>query len=173
MISGLITHPLTRSFRATKKDPQRARVYKMEREFVGAVVYHRVSRDDLETVMRHACSYYRICAPKLEIYTDREHRIFGEAVSWSDDGGKTEYGHTIRLNRGYHGANVITLLHELAHYICDDTYKNHRDHGRQFCAIYMHLLDKYRVLPAVAFRALAKKWGVKIAGRFKPGAIRG
>ena len=68
---------------------------------------------------------------------------------------------------------VAKLLHELAHYIVDSTYVNHQSHGKQFVGVYMHLLDKYRIMPNCAFRALAKKCKVKIAGRFKPDAIRG
>lgn len=79
----------------------------------------------------------------------------------------------IRLNRGYFGNNVGTLLHELTHYIVGDTYVDFQSHGIQFVGIYMHLLDKYRIMPNCAFRALAKKCGVQIAGKFKPDAIRG
>ncbi len=144
----------------------------MEREFCGSSIYHKVGRDDLESVMRHACMYYKIRAPKLIIFNDPDDHRFGESLSWSIDGGPA-FDHLIRLNSGYHGANVCTLMHELSHYILDATYQDHYDHGKKFCGIYMHLLDKYRVLPAVAFRALAKKWRVEIAGKFKPDAIRG
>jgi hypothetical protein len=109
---------------------------------------------------------------RVLVYNTPSERVFGQMVSYSDDGGP-EYGHSIRLNRGFHGANLCTLAHELAHYICDDTYDNHEAHGKQFVAIYMHLLDKYRILPSFAFRTLAKKHRVAIAGRFKPAAIRG
>ena len=173
MISQLLTHPIQRTFKHTPSDPQRSRLYKMEREFVGASVYHSVSRKNLQLVADHVCAYYRITPIKIVVYRDPSSRIFGESIAYSNDDWETSYGHVIRLNRGFHGANVPTLLHELAHYICDATYKNHRGHGSQFAAIYMHLLDKYRILPAVAFRALAKKWGVKVAGRFRPAAIRG
>lgn len=144
----------------------------MEREFVGCSIYHKVSRDDLETIMRHACAYYRIPAPKLVIYNNPADRKFGESeYMLHSDGAMTDF--KIRLNRGFHGANVVTLLHELAHYIVDNTYEGHHGHGKKFVGVYMHLLDKYRVLPAVAFRALAKKWRIEIAGKFKPAAIRG
>lgn len=172
MISAFLTRPIPKPAKAVKSDPQRSRFYKMEREFVGSSIYHKVSRDDLESIMRHACAYYKIRAPKLVVYNDKDDRRFGESVSYSIDGGP-DFGHTLRLNRGFHGANVVTLMHELAHYIVDATYENHHGHGKKFCGVYMHLLDKYRVLPAVAFRALAKKWRIEIAGKFKPAAIRG
>jgi predicted SprT family Zn-dependent metalloprotease len=65
----------------------------------------------------------------------------------------------------------VVLLHELTHYIIDRIYVGHEDHGKQFAGVYMHLLDKYRIIPSIAFRAIAKKHRVKIAGKFKPGAI--
>lgn len=139
---------------------------------MGCSVYHKVSKADLDTVMRHACAYYKIDPPKLVVYNDPQERVFGRSVYFIHADGHHS-GHTIRLNRGFHGANLVTLMHELAHYIVDCTYENHEGHGKKFCGVYMHLLDKYRVLPAVAFRALAKKWKVQIAGKFKPDAIRG
>ena len=122
---------------------------------------------------RHVCNYYGVPPVKVVVYNAPDERRFGEAIAESEDDFETFSSYKIRLNRGYHGANLTTLLHELAHYISDHYYEHHRDHGRSFCGIYMHLLDKYRVLPAVAFRLLAKKWGVQISRRFRPAAIRG
>lgn len=173
MISKFLTHPIARTNKPCPGDPQRTRLYKLEREFIGTSVYHQVAQKHLRLLARHACAYYHVPLIKIVVYNDKEHKRFGESVSYSDDDFATSYGHEIRLNRGYHGANFTTLLHELAHYISDQYYEHHRDHGPQFCGIYMHLLDKYRILPAFAFRTLAKKWGVRIAGRFKPDAIRG
>ena len=79
----------------------------------------------------------------------------------------------VGLNRGFHGVNLITLLHELAHYIVDITYEGHHDHGKEFVGVYMHLLDKYRIIPRDAFRVIAKRRRIKIANKFKPAAIRG
>lgn len=144
----------------------------MEREFVGCSIYHKVAKDDLETVMRHACTYYRIPAPRLVVYNDPDERAFGHSqYDLHSDGHMDNF--LIRLNRGFHGANLATLFHELAHYIVDNTYEGHHGHGKKFVGVYMHLLDKYRVLPSVAFRALAKKYRVEIAGKFRPDAIRG
>tara|TARA_R100001143_G_scaffold28420_2_gene28092 strand:+ start:11388 stop:11909 length:522 start_codon:yes stop_codon:yes gene_type:complete len=173
VISRFLTHPIARTNKSCPGDPQRTRLYKLEREFIGTSVYHQASQKHLCLLARHVCSYYCVPEIRVVVYNDPDQKCFGESVSYSDDDFVTTYGHEIRLNRGYHGANLTTLLHELAHYISDQYFEHHRDHGAQFCAIYMHLLDKYRVLPAFAFRALAKKWGVKIAGRFKPAAIRG
>lgn len=143
----------------------------MEREFAGVTVHHEVPEAELETVMKHVCRYYRIRPPRFCVYNDPNDKTFGESVSDMVDGARTNP--KIRLNRGFHGANLMTLLHELAHYIADYTWPGHEGHTPKFVAIYMHLLDKYRVIPSDAFRLVAKRRNVKIAGRFKPGAIRG
>lgn len=173
MISRLLTHPIQRTRKHIASDPQRSRLYKLEREFVGTSVYHQVSQRNLQVLANHVCAYYRVKPLKVITYHNPHEKRFGESISYSRDDFVTQFGEKIRLNSGYHGANLSTLLHELSHYISDLTYQNHRDHGKQFCGIYMHLLDKYRVLPASAFRLMAQKWRISIAGRFKPGAIRG
>ena len=144
----------------------------LEREFVGMSVYHRVSRTNLTTVCRHACRYYKIKAPKLVVYDDPTDHTFGWTESTvHEDGSRSHFA--IRLNRGFDGANLFTLLHELAHYITDETWVGHSSHGPKFVGIYMHLLHKYRMVPSDAFRVVAKRFRIKIAGKFKPSAIRG
>lgn len=137
------------------------------------VINHRANNAYLQEVSDHACKYYKIKPLKIVVFDKPGKREFGESVYYSTDEFETLFGHVIRLNRGFHGANLVTLLHELAHYIVDDTYEYHEDHGKKFAGVYMHLLAQYRVLPSACFRLLAKKWRVKIAGKFKPGAIRG
>lgn len=173
MISQLLTHPIQKPVKVGPIDPQRSRLYKMEREFVGMAVSHRASNAHLQEISDHACTYYKIKPLKVVVYDKPSEHIFGESVYYTHDDFETLFGHVIRLNRGFHGANLMTLLHELSHYIVDDTYENHEDHGKKFAGVYMHLLAKYRVLPSACFRLLAKKWRVKIAGKFKPDAIRG
>ncbi len=68
---------------------------------------------------------------------------------------------------------MFTMLHELAHYITDYTWVGHGGHGPKFVGVFMHLLDKYKMIPNDAFRLVAKRRNIKISGRFKPGAIRG
>lgn len=138
---------------------------------MGSSVYHNVTQKNLQIVADHACRYYRIAPVRVRVY-HKEERVFGHWHYWEYSDGRIEPDE-IALNRAFHGANLSTLLHELAHYITDDTFKGHEGHGPEFCGVYMHLLDKYRLLPSIAFRALAGKWKVRIARRFRPAAIRG
>ena len=139
---------------------------------MGVCVYHSVSRSNLQIIVDHACRYYHIASVRVVVYNDPNDRSLG-GFEWCESEDGTMINPKLRLNRGFHGANVGALLHELAHYIVNSTYVNHQSHGKQFVGVYMHLLDKYRIMPNCAFRALAKKCEVQIAGRFKPDAIRG
>ncbi len=172
MISPFLTRPINLPRQAPVSDPQRERLYKLEREIMGSSVYHVVSRSNLKVLADHVCRYYRIAAIKITVVNQPKVRELGWCISYSYDGG-APFGFSIYLNRGFHGANATVLMHELAHYIVDTTYMNHESHGKEFAGVYMHLLAKYRVLPSACFRLLAKKWRIKIAARFKPGAIRG
>lgn len=142
----------------------------LEREFAGCSVNHSATIKDLQVVLNHACRYYRIKPPKLRSYNDPSDRCFGYSESDIVDGVRTNPH--IFLNTGFHGKNMFTLLHELAHYITDYTWVGHSGHGPKFVGVFMHLLDKYRIVPSDAFRTVAKRRHIKIAGKFKPGAIR-
>ena len=175
MISPFLTRPIPENLRPAAKDLQRTRLYKMEREFVGVSINHQVSRRRLQELADHACRYYMIQPIKVVVFNDPKKRIFGESVYYYYDDHETskKFGYAIRLNKGFHGANVCGLLHELAHYIVDGTYADHEEHGKKFVGVYMHLLAKYRIFPSDCFRLLAKRYRIKIAGKFEPSAIRG
>ena len=173
MISRYFTQAIPDLPERTACDPQQTRIYRMEREFIGGAVNHVVPRKKLQEILDHACRYYRIKCLKVLVINRPHERFFGEIFSYTYNDDTPDFDHTIRLNQGFHGANVCTLLHELAHYIVDDTYEHAASHGSQFVGIYMHLLAKYRIMPSDCFRLLAKRYRVKIAGKFKPGAIRG
>ncbi len=154
-----------------RRDPQSSRVYVMERHYVGVCVYHTVTKANLQIVADHVCRYYRVEPVKIDTYVDTRAGADMSICWWSEDENGHHDTHKIVLNRAKHGANVTCLLHELAHHIVHSIYVNIEGHGPEFVGVYMHLLDKYRVMPSCAFRALAKKCRVKIARRFKPDAI--
>ena len=139
---------------------------------MGVCIYHSVSRSNLQVIADHACRYYKISPIRIIVYRDPEDCVMGEYTRLEHEHGEIT-NLSIRVNRDFYGDNVATMLHELAHYIVEHTYTDSQSHGVQFVGIYMHLLDKYRIMPNCAFRALAKKCKVQIAGKFKPDAIRG
>ncbi len=151
-------------------DPQRRKLTHMERHYDGCTIKHHAERQHLIDVRDHACRYYNLPPIKMYVVRRKSPQEGHEDLGWTDTYANGSVA--LYLNACWYGDNVQTLLHELAHYITDSHYEDHENHGRQFCAIYMHLLDKYKMLPSDAFRLLAKRFGIKIAHRFRPNAIR-
>ncbi len=154
MLSHYLTHPIVQVRKHSNRDPQKYKLFRMEREFVGTCIYHIVAVDDLQRIADHACKKYKVLPPKVTVFRETGKR---PPDGWYLDG-------TIGLNAAYYAQNTCVLLHELAHHIhssiwWDDT----QDHGPKFCLIYAELLDRYRILPFDCFALLAEKWGVEIA----------
>lgn len=146
---------------APLSDPQRDAVYYLEGLFFGQDRYEEGNRNTLLPLLKHVCNYYKVEVPRLRIVNQPEEDAAGWVV-----------GKSITLNRGRKGANTRVLLHETAHYLTDTFYKDHEAHGPEFVAIYMHLLDNYRILPTEAFKILARRERLKIGRRFRPVAFR-
>ena len=134
-------------------DPQRYKLYKMEREYIGTSIYHKASLKDLQMVANHVCGKWKVPPIRVRRYSSKE-KTFGYYEN------KTN---RIYLNAHRHGQNIGVLLHELAHHITDMRHLDAQDHGPEFCYVYACLLDRYRILPMECFRLLADKWGVTVA----------
>ena len=153
MISSWLTSPIGCPKKPLPEDPQRLKLYKLEREYDGVTVYHKVSVKDLQTVANHACRKWKVKPAKIKRYISKE-KICGYYVHADS---------TLYLNAQHHGQNTATMLHELAHHITYNKYSDVQDHGPEFCYIYACLLASYRIMPFDCFMLLAKKWGVKVA----------
>ena len=141
-----------------KADPQREDLYWLEAEFGGWWHHVRSTRQQLNDLVTAVCKYYRVEPPRLVISRKQANH----------DGDYAD--NVITLYSG--GDNVGVLMHELAHHVTDEFYPEAQNHGPEFCAIYMHLLDKWAWLPNEEFRRLAKKYKVKIGRRYRPIAFR-
>lgn len=141
-------------------DPQRDKVYALEYGLTGVWDFAHTPRKSLEAITKATAKYYKIDPPALRVINSKAI----PDVAW--------YRYErITLNKARGGANVMVLLHELAHYIVESTYETYEDHGPEFCAIYMHLLSKNRMLPAEVFRFMAKKMGVRVGRKYLPGSL--
>lgn len=150
MISRWLVIPTAKKRHKIKSDPQRHRIYALERELIGQSINTQSKASHLRDVLLHACTKYNVTAPVLHII-DSKDPIFG----WTDEDG-------IHLNESFHGCNTFTLLHELAHYIMDRTYEPPFEyHGPEFVKVYMDLMHRYRILPKYAFKVLAERHKVK------------
>ena len=147
-----------------KSDPQRDNVYWLEAEINGAWQVDSASRGSLLFVLGKLSRYYRVSVPTL--------RIGNKKGRNADAGNYDSHTETIWLNRGEGGANVHVLIHEFAHHVIECYYEDVEDHGKEFVGVYMHLLDKYSILPSQCFRLLAKKYKLKIGRKYRPKAFR-
>ena len=173
MISNFLTHEIRKLEVPPLDDPQRYQLYKLEREYIGISVNAVVSKSNLQDVADHVRRYYKIKCPVKVIVVDRPwDKALGWCDSWSVDGG-TPFDFIIYCNRGFHGASTNVLLHELAHYVTDITWRDHEMHGPEYVAIYRHILSKYRIMPDICFDVLAKKYGIRIGKEGKPNQLRG
>lgn len=144
-----------------KSDSQRDAVYLLEAELNGSWAFAEAPTKKLDSLLLMACRYYNVETPILKVIRSRKHQ---EAAWFIHD--------KIFLNRAREGANGMVLLHEVAHYLVDCFYTNTEQHGPEFCAIYMHLLDKYAFLPHDCFRLLAKRFKLRIGRRYRPVAFK-
>lgn len=160
-ITGKIKPP--RQSKITVCDPQKLWLVKAEREFCGVSVEHTASRDHLHDILNHASRYYHIKPVVIKLY-EKKNKEYGYIICTDRE---------IGLNTLEDGVNAATLLHELAHMICWDTYGSGiEDHGPEFVAILAHLFDKYRVIPEDCFRLICKRWSVKVGPAGSPGELK-
>ena len=151
MISKWFTHPPPKLKPDQKHDPQRRRCYHMERKFDGGTIGTKTDRQTLQSIVTHACNKYKVEPPRLVVGRKKE-----KVIGYCDED-------HIYLNSWFHGQNTHTLLHELAHWMVQSMFDEYENHGPEFMAIYMHLLDAYRLLPEWAFKRYAREYKLKIA----------
>ena len=142
-----------------QSDPQQYRLYKMEREEIGARNYARLSVAECRRVSRSVCRTYAVPQARIR----RKLIPGGWAAEWIKRVG-TRYS-TITLNphKGT-STDLLTILHELAHHIhfyLANHPSQHQDHGPQFMACYISILDTVRFLPRDAMAVVCKRAGLK------------
>lgn len=127
-------------------DPQRERVYAMEKaELTG----HSYQSAPLKVLRRHArllALAYDVPVPKVRVRAEP-----GQSGSYD--------GETIVLDPD-EGKNLCTLAHEMAHHIVWHWYPRAQDHGPTFMGIYADLLHMLRLVPIEGMRALCAKWRI-------------
>ncbi len=137
--------------KAVAIDPQRHILFSLERELLGACIHTHCKREHLEAVIQHACKKFKVEKPKLTIVRKSE-RVFGRC-----------YDDHLELNAEFHGDNLATMIHELAHWIADRIFEEKiQDHGFEFVCVYAKLLDAYKLIPLDAFKVMAKRWNLKM-----------
>lgn len=156
-----------KKLRVVASDPQREALFQLEKEFEGFAVQHSAPRKFLSNLLRKICRYYGVPLPELK-YARKRVKEYG----WTEFSPNQEFAPTtIVLNEWCSGNNAFTLVHELAHHITDSLFDDAANHGPEFCAIYMHLLNRHRMIPEDCFRLIARRWGLRIASEYLPAAL--
>jgi len=148
---------------APKSDPQRDELYWLEAEINGWWTYSSATTKELETLLNSICLYYSVELPRFKVVRNRR---------WADSAEYDPNTETVTLNRSREGANAMVLCHECAHYITSCFYSHVEPHGKEFVAIYMHILDHFCFLPHRCFRMMAKSHRLKLARRYRPKAFK-
>lgn len=146
-----------------KSDSQRDRLYWLEAEINGWWAHSSATTRELETLLLMVCSHYRVEAPRFRVIRSRKMDYAGEYDDQKDE---------VVLNRSREGANAMVLLHEVSHYLVGCFYTDVENHGPEFCAIYMHVLDHFCFLPHRCFRLIAKTHRLRIGRRYRPIAFK-
>jgi hypothetical protein len=106
-----------------------------------------------KAIARSVCRIYGV--PQARLYR----RPLGKwAAMW--------YEGDILLNRDKStSTDLNTILHELSHHLhwhlSGSNYNKHEDHGPQFMACYMSIMDTVRVLPRDAFAVICERRGLR------------
>jgi hypothetical protein len=109
----------------------------MERDIKG---WHRDATVDeafLNQLAKAACKAWSV---KIlpEIYIENKRTV---DIAWCTEDG-------IYLNTYRDGVNYAVLIHELAHWICDDRHgTDMQPHSPEWADIYLDLLDRFHFLP--------------------------
>ena len=136
-----------------RKDPQAGKQYDMDKCLDGVHIQTRTKRTYLRAVAAAVCAAAKIPLVRV-VFT----RMPGDTL------GDCPPGQMLRLNTrsDCSGVNILILLHELAHAICDEYFDSAQAHSPEFCAIYRSLLDTYQILPAKCYNLLARQHKVKV-----------
>jgi hypothetical protein len=127
------------------RDIQRDRVYSWEGDFHDWNV-RSLSLREARRVIHWACDQYGLIPPSVMQHD-------GRALPYSQ-------GAKISFNRKV--VNPALALHESAHYICDEIFGTRlAPHCPEWMAIYLWLLEGYRIAPRTALHASAKARGIR------------
>lgn len=133
-------------------DPQQDQLYALEYEEFRGHCRHVMPLKKLRLWARRICAQFGVPRVKIRVWSVR-----GRGGSYKDC--------SIHLDPGC-GRNALTLAHELAHHLTAVKNPRAQDHGATFCAYYAAILDGFRLVPIAGFKAVAKRYGVKV-GRLK------
>lgn len=140
--------------RSPPSDPQQYLLYRMENEAIGARHYMRLTRRQLSMYIRSLVRVYGM--PKVQI-------LFEDLGRWAAE---WRPPNILVFGKKTTSRDLLTAAHEVAHHLHAYLAKglDQQDHGPQFMACYMHILDTSRFIPLVGMRAVCDRYGIKYLG---------
>ena len=152
-ISRFVTQRVRQPRQHVKSDPQRYRLYFMERTLLGNIMEHQCKSKYIQAIVDRACDNFCVPPAAVSIVHRPKIRIWG----W-------QLFDRLTFNRGFGGCNIHIVLHEVAHYITDELTEGAdgvQNHGPEFVGVYRALMDQFNVIPNCAFDALCSRWNLK------------
>lgn len=131
-------------------DTQAHRLFRLEADLCGHSIATTTTDKHLREVLVRACNTWKVPKPEL-IYESIRNTNFG----WQTDKG-------IHLNTKSDGANMQTMIHELAHWICHKREYAIEDHGPEFMWVYIELLEQFNMMPRECMMLLCKNYMVEV-----------
>ena len=136
-----------------ESDPQQYLLYRMENEAIGARQYLSLTRNELTRYLNGLVKTYRTPPVKI-VFED----LGDWAAEWRDP-------NIIVFGTKRSSRDILTAAHEFSHHLHGHLAEDfvHENHGREFMACYMSVLDVSRMIPVVGMRAICKSYGIKFA----------
>lgn len=136
-------------------DPQKERLYSLERELIGKPKRNSLRR--LTLVAMRLFQRYKVRPIPVWVQWDTADRY-----AYYEDEKKHLQRIVLNDRDDYCGVNLSTLLHEVAHHILMTHYaRTLQDHGPEFVSLLRDLFSQYRIASNARFDKLARKHKVK------------
>ena len=137
--------------RSPKSDPQQYRLYRLENEAIGARHYMRLPKRALTTYVNSLIRAYGM--PGIQI-------VFEDLGRWAAEWREPNI---IVFGRKTTSRDLLTAAHEVAHHLHGWLMGElkQQDHGPEFMACYMSILDTSRMIPVVGMKAICDSYGIE------------
>jgi hypothetical protein len=148
--------------KSPKFDPQRNEVYRWEKNFSQLFYDHAMTKRSAHALALAMANYYKIKKPRLDSIK------VGRAYTAAADGQDS-----IEVNTDMAQWTGPVIAHEMAHVICHAYGADEPPHGPKWLAVYLHLMDKFNIMPADGLCASAKNAELKFTklDKVKPGEL--
>lgn len=145
--------------RSPKSDPQREEVYRWEKGFSQMFYGHGFLPKEAHRLERAISRYYDIPRPRLRAVRWGKRGFLGAAYSEHPTGANRQP--LIVVNEDLGAFTAPLLAHEISHIITDLYGIDEPDHGERWLGAYLHVLDRYAILPLSMTVPSAKAAGLR------------